>query len=196
MTLAKWIVVAIALVLLPGCNLLRGEDAPNETYDILAPVQNIAPGETRSQLLVKEPVTLKTLDSQQIVLKPEPRVVTYLANAQWVDTAPRLVQARLVEVFENTGRTGATARPGDGLVIDYQLVSSLRRFEIAQDRNAAVFEISIKLLNDRTGQVLETRIFTAQAPLEGTEATDYIRALDRAFDAGAREIVDWVLTLV
>ena len=196
MTLAKWIVVAIALVLLPGCNLLRGEDTPNETYDILAPVQNIAPGETRSQLLVKEPVTLKTLDSQQIVLKPEPRVVTYLANAQWVDTAPRLVQARLVEVFENTGRTGATARPGDGLVIDYQLVSSLRRFEIAQDRNAAVFEISIKLLNDRTGQVLETRIFTAQAPLEGTEATDYIRALDRAFDAGAREIVDWVLTLV
>ena len=184
------------LAVLSGCNLLSGADDPRETYDIIAPVREFAAGSTRAQLLVKEPLALKTLDSDRVVLKPEPRVVTYLANAQWVDTAPKLVQARLVEAFENTGRTGATARPGDGLVIDFQLVSTLRRFEIDGTANTAVFEISIKLLADKTGQVRETRIFTATAPVQGQESADYVRALDQAFDAGAEQIIDWVLASV
>ena len=182
--------------ILSGCTLLSGPDAPRETYDIIAPLREPGSGATGAQLLVKEPVALKTLDSDRIVLKPEPRVVTYLADAQWVDTAPKLVQARLVETFENTGRTGATALPGDGLVIDFQLVSVLRRFEISGTTNAAVFEISIKLLNDKTGQVRETRIFTASAPVSGEGSKAYVRALDQAFDAGVEEIVDWVLTLI
>ena len=178
---------------LAACNVLGGPDDPRETYDIVAPERQLPGGRTEAQLLVKEPVALKTLNSDRVVLKPEPRVVTYLEDAQWVDTAPKLVQARLVEAFENTGRTGATAFPGDGLVIDYQLVSTLRRFEIDGTTDAAVFEIAIKLLTDRTGQVRESRIFTARAPVNGTESADYIRALDQAFDAGAGEIIAWVL---
>lgn len=188
--------VAFAAVLLAGCNLLGGADDPRETYDIIAPIGDRIDGRTEAQLLVKEPVALKTLDSDRIVLKPEPRVVTYLEDSQWVDTAPKLVQARLIEAFENTGRTGATARPGDGLVIDFQLVSTLRRFEIDGQTNSAVFEISIKLLADKTGLVRDTRIFTASAPVRGSEGQDYIRALDQAFDAGAEEITEWVLSSV
>lgn len=194
-TFTRALVMSLGLAL-SGCNLLSGADAPRETYDIVAPVRDLAPGQTEAQLLIKEPVALRTLDSDRVVLKPDPRVVTYLEDAQWVDTAPKLVQARLVEAFENTGRTGATARPGDGLVIDFQLVSVLRRFEIDGEANAAVFEISIKLLADKTGLVQETRIFTASAPVSGTESADYIRALDNAFDAGADQIIRWVLSSI
>ena len=190
------VVCLLALGLLSGCALFGGPDAPRETYDIVAPLRDDVAASTQAQLLIKEPTALKTLDSDRVVLKPEPRVVTYLEDAQWVDTAPKLVQARLIEAFENTGRTGATAQPGDGLVIDFQLVSVLRRFEIDGNMNAAVFEISIKLLSDKSGQVRETRIFTARAPVEGDASADYIRALDRAFDAGAEQIIDWVLTSI
>ena len=185
-----------ALALLAGCNLLGGADDPRETYDIIAPVRDDVRAATEAQLLIKEPTALKTLNSDRVVLKPEPRVVTYLQDAQWVDTAPRLVQLRLIEAFENTGRTGATAQPGDGLVIDFQLVSVLRRFEIDGATNSAVFEISIKLLSDKSGQVRETRIFTARAPVSSDESADYIRALDQAFDAGAEQIIDWVLSSI
>lgn len=189
--------VALAAALaLSGCNLLRGPDAPRETYDIIAPANAAPSAATRAQILVKEPVALKAYDTDRIVLKPTPRVITYVADAQWLDTAPKLIQARLVEVFENTGRTGATARPGDGLVIDFQLVPSLRRFEIVEDENAAILELSIKLLTDKTGLVRSTRIFTARAPVNEATADGYVRALDNAFDAAAREIVDWVLTSI
>ena len=189
--------VALAAVLaLSGCNLLRGPDAPRETYDIIAPANAAPAAATRAQILVKEPTALRAYDTDRIVLKPSPRVITYIQEAQWLDTAPKLLQARLVEVFENTGRTGATARPGDGLVIDFQLVSSLRRFEIVEDENAAILELSIKLLTDKTGLVRSTRIFTARAPVNEPTPDGYVRALDNAFDAAAREIVDWVLTSI
>lgn len=189
-------VLALAAVTASGCNLLRGADAPRETYDIIAPANAAPSAATRSQILVKEPTALRAYDTDRIILKPSPRVITYIEEAQWLDTAPKLIQARLVEVFENTGRTGATARPGDGLVIDFQLVPSLRRFEIVEDENVAVLELSIKLLTDRTGLVRSTRIFTAQAPVNEATPDGYVRALDNAFDAASREIVEWVLTSI
>ena len=190
---------ATALILttaLGGCALVKGADAPRETYDILAPTTVARTGSTRAQLLVKEPTALKALNSDRIVLKPSPRVITYVAEGQWLDTAPRLVQARLVEAFENTGRTGATAKPGDGLVIDYQLVTNLRRFDIDGRSNEAVMELSVKLLTDRTGKVRDARIFSASVPVGTASADGYVVALDAAFDAVARDVIAWVLRSV
>ena len=106
-----------------------------------------------------------------------------------------MVQARLVEAFENTGATGATAKPGDGLVIDYQLVGDIRKFEIDAS-GAAVLEISVKLLSDRTGKVVETRIFKATSASRGGGASDYVAAIDAAFAQMATSVVNWVLRRV
>ena len=187
----------VAASLLAGCALIQPQEAPRETYDLTAPADVRGDGSTSAQILVKLPTALKAIDSDRIVVKPSPTVITYLEGAQWQDSVPRMVQAKLVEAFENTSATGATAKPGDGLVIDYQLVIDIRRFEIAADGAAqAVIEISIKLLTDRTGQVRETRIFTATAPATGGPGAGYVAALDAAFDQLARDVVRWVTRAV
>ena len=186
----------LLLALLAGCALTQGPDEPNETYDLIAPERPGGGGSTNAQLLVKEPTALRALNSDRIVLKPSPYVITYVADAQWNDTAPKLIQARLVEAFQNTARTGATAKPGDGLVIDYQLVSDLRRFEIDGSTNEAVLEIAVKLLADRNGKVVETRIFEARVPATSADREGYVRALDDAFDAVATRMIAWVLGTV
>lgn len=184
----------LAILFLPSCALLKRPEAPRQTYELTAPSNFSTQGGTRSQLLVKKPNALKALDSDRIIVKADDGAISLLAGVQWVDTVPAMVQAKLVESFENTGRAGATAKPGDGLVIDHQLISDLRRFEI--DRGRAVIELSIKLLSDKSGQVLETRIFTATAPVAGTDAGDNARALNRAFDSLARDVVRWVFAEV
>ncbi len=175
-----------------SCALLKKPEAPRETYEISAPnsFSNIR-GDTRAQILVKLPTALKSIDSDRLIVKPSPSVITYLAGAQWSDTVPRMVQAKLVQAFENTGATGATAKPGDGLVIDYQLVSDIRRFEISSGE--AVIEISIKLLSDKTGLVRETRIFTASTGVSGNTAEAYVSAFDASFDELSRSIIRWVI---
>ena len=170
-----------------------------DIYDLRAPaeVQDIK-GKSRAQILVLEPSALKSLDAPEIVVKTSPTQIQYLANSQWPDRLPKVVQARLVEALENTGRVRAVARPGDGLVIDYQIVTDIRAFQAnvgAGAKNAEV-ELSVKLVSDRTGMVVRSKVFVAKAPLSSTDPTAVVNALNAAFDAVARAMVKWVFSAV
>jgi cholesterol transport system auxiliary component len=167
---------------------------PPSTYDLTAPQSfpNLK-GSTRAQILILEPSALKTLDSQDIVIKPSGTEVEYLAKSQWSDRLPKLVQARLIEAFENTDRVRAVAKPGEGLVIDYQVVSDIRAFQadVASGLSEARVSISIKLVSDRTGKVVRSKVFEEVAGLSGTTGLQVVTGLDAAFDRVAREIVAW-----
>ena len=185
----------LAAFLLSGCQLLKAPEPPRETYEFSAPrFSNGFPGGTNAQLLVKLPTSLKAIDSERLILRPEPKVITYVGGAQWSDSVPRLVQAKLVEAVENTGSAGATAKPGDGLVIDFQLIPDIRRFEIIGNR--AVIEISIKLLSDKSGRVVATRIFSTSAATGGNQAANYVAAFDRAFEEFAKDVIAWTFRQV
>ena len=192
---APFTAVALAMQL-SACALLKPAEAPRDTFELTAPrsLSSIRGG-TGAQILVKLPNALKSIDSDRLIVRQGTSEITYLAGAQWSDTVPRMVQAKLVEAFENTDSTGATAKPGDGLVIDYQLISDIRRFEI-DGSGEAVIEMSIKLLTDRSGKVLETRVFTASVPTGGDDAKASVAAIDRAFDELARSIIRWVVNRV
>ncbi len=189
----KLTVVLVLALQASACALIKKQEAPRETYEISAP-QSFSGlrASTGSQILVKLPTSLDAINSARIIVRPSPRVITYLEGAQWSDTVPKMVQSKLVEAFENSASTGATAKPGDGLVIDYQLVSDIRRFEVI-NRQANI-EISIKLLADGSGKVVETKIFEVTAGASSETADGYVNAFDQAFDQLSRDIIRWVLS--
>ncbi|MEZ5800851.1 MAG: ABC-type transport auxiliary lipoprotein family protein [Nitratireductor sp.] len=83
-----------------------------------------------------------------------PTEIEYLAKSQWSDRLPKVVQARLIEAFENTGRVRAVSKPGEGLVIDYQIVTDIRAFQanVGAGSRDAMVSLSVKLVSDRTGR--------------------------------------------
>nr|WP_306933128.1 ABC-type transport auxiliary lipoprotein family protein [Agrobacterium larrymoorei] len=177
--------------LLVGC----GGGAKNDTFDLSvspAPVTQ-APSLKSRQLLIAEPTALKALDSENIVVRLSNSEVQYLANSQWSDRLPRMVQSKLVEAFQDTGRLGGVGRPGQGLAIDYQVVTDIRAFEIDTKNNVANIEISVQLLNDRNGTVRAQNVFRASTRVSGTGNANLVKALDSAFAAASREIVAWTL---
>jgi cholesterol transport system auxiliary component len=174
---------------LAGC----GSTPKNDTFDLSAAVDGTGPSARGRQILVTQPTALKTLDSNQIVIRVSPSEIQYLSRAQWSDTLPRMVQSKLVEAFENSGKLGGVGTPGQGLAIDYQVVSDIRSFEIdAASGNQAVVEISVKLLNDRNGSVRAQKVFRQAVPA-GAGNQALVAALDRAFTSVADEIVGWTL---
>lgn len=187
--------LAAAMLVAPGCALLP--KTPPNTYDLTAPESfPDVRGRTWAQLLILEPSAVKVLDSQNIVIKPSDAEVEYLANSQWSDRLPKLVQARLVESFENTDRVRAVARPGDGLVIDYQMVVNIRAFQanvLGEDTGGPVARVafSVKLVSDRTGKVVRTRVFEETVPLASTGTLDVVTGIDDAFDQAVRDLVAW-----
>ncbi|NZD62397.1 membrane integrity-associated transporter subunit PqiC [Rhizobium sp. WYCCWR 11290] len=190
----SWIrgtVIALPLtaLILSGC----GTAAKNDTYDLPAAVDGSGPAAKSRQILIASPTALRSLDSEQIVIRVSPSEIQYLSKAQWGDKLPRIVQSKLVEAFENSGKLGGVGMPGQGLAIDYQIVTDIRAFEIdASNSNQAVVEISAKILNDRNGSVRAQKVFRAMAPAGG-DNDGFVKGLDRAFSNVASEIVSWTL---
>jgi cholesterol transport system auxiliary component len=184
------VVLPLVAALVSGC----GSKSNNDTFDLSLTPSAAGPSARNRQILVPEPTAVKMLDSEQVVVRVSPSEVQYLANSRWGDRLPKLVQSKLVEAFENSGRLGGVGKPGQGLAIDYQIVTDIRSFEVTTGGSrVATVEISAKLLNDRNGTVRAQNVFKAVVPVSGTENRRFIEALDRAFAKVGGDIVDWSL---
>ena len=192
---AKWFryvgVLSLSL-LLSACAGLGGGTKVLDTYDLAVPtVSEKGVRKTGVQILIAEPQALKALDSESIVVRTSPSAIEYLGGAQWGDRLPKIVQARLVQAFENSGRFGGVGRPGEGLAIDNQIITDIRAFEVGTTgSDIATVEIFAKLLNDRNGVVVAAKVFKNSVSA-GSGPDAFVRALDAAFDATASEIVLW-----
>jgi cholesterol transport system auxiliary component len=186
-------VIALPLLaaLLGGC----GTSGNNDTYDLSASAKANGPSVKNRQILIPSPTALQALDSNQIVIRVSSSEIQYLGKSQWSDKLSRMVQSKLVEAFENTGKLGGVGVPGQGLAIDYQIVTDIRSFEInaAGGQKTAVVEISEKILNDRSGTVKAQNVFRKVVPVSGGSNPDFVRALDAAFAGVTSELVDWTL---
>lgn len=183
-------VLPLTALLLAGC----GSKATNDTFDLSITPSAQGQSAKNRQILVPEPTALKSLDSEQVLVRVSPSEFQYLADSRWGDRLPRMVQSKLVQAFENTGKLGGVGKPGQGLAIDYQVVTEIRSFEIdSSGPRTAKVEISVKILNDRNGSVRAQSVFAASVPVSGEGNAKFIAALNRAFAKVGAEIVDWTL---
>lgn len=190
---------AAMTLLLTGCAALPGfGPAPLDTFELTAPA-SVPQGKrvSRKQVLIAEPSALKALDSDNIVIQPAAGSIQFLKGAQWSDRLTSIVQARLAEAFQRSGRFGGVGTPGEGLAIDYQIVSDIREFGIRLDQpDRAVIEIYVRVLDDRNGVVRASRDFKVTAPVDGTGDRAFVAALDHAFGTVALQIVDWSVSVM
>ncbi|HEX8375460.1 MAG TPA: ABC-type transport auxiliary lipoprotein family protein, partial [Geminicoccaceae bacterium] len=115
-----------------------------------------------------------------------------LGGGQWADRLPRLIQTRIIQSLENSGRLRSVSRPGDKIVSDYQLISEIRAFDIAAGSGEAVVDLSAKLITEGTGKVVAAKIFQARVPVAKVEAGAAAVALDAALAVVLADVVRWV----
>jgi cholesterol transport system auxiliary component len=170
-----------------GCS----SGAAPTTYDLSAPTSRIG-GSAGLQISVNEPAALQVLSTQQIIVKDATGAISFLGAGQWSDNLPRLIQTRLINTFENASQLRGVSRPSSGAVADIQLISELRNFEIATPGNEAFVEMSVKIVNDATGRIVNARLFRARVPAASVDAANAARALDQALSVVMLDIVRWV----
>jgi cholesterol transport system auxiliary component len=137
---------------------------------------------------------VQMLDSQNVVVHVSGQEYQFLGDSQWSDRLPKLVQLKLAQAFQASGKVGGAGLPGEGLAIDEQVQTTINTFEISPSQGAAVVDITARLLNDRTGQVRATKNFRAAAPLSGSGNKASIAALNTAFGQVSGELVGWALS--
>ena len=183
--------------LIGGLENLAGTGAPKQgpaIYD-LAAATAFPPSEKtiKAQLVVPDPSALILFDTQKILIRSGAGTYSNVADAQWADNLPKLMQARIVQSFENAHQLRAVSRPLEQLAAQYRLELSIRSFQITSEPSAhALVDVTARLVNDK-GEVAGARMFTASVPAKSVEARDAVAALNEAFSQVAKEIVVWTI---
>src|SRR5262245_17530503 len=152
---APTLAAGLICLALSGCALAAGSRPPN-TYDLVAPRSFAStPKASAWQLVVYEPTAIHALETDRLMVRPTADQVSYYKGVAWSDRLPRLVQARIIETFQNSGAVrSVSASTGQ-----YALVTDLRAFQIDVTSGKAYAEIEIfaKLVNAASGKVIATK---------------------------------------
>jgi cholesterol transport system auxiliary component len=182
----RTMLVGLAASSLAAC----GSGPAPATFDLTAPRQGLRASSGRRVIVVAEPTAVFALDSERIVVRAASGELTYLPKAQWADRLPRLVQARLIQTFENTGRS-AVGRPGDRLSGSYSLLTDIRAFEVRESTRDAYVEAACKLVGAGSGNLLTARLFSASVAVGAIEGAGVTQALDQALSRVMADITGW-----
>lgn len=185
--------VALASVMLGGC--LGSNAVPPATYDLVAPkvMTLTAPRPAKFQLVINEPSAVRSLETDRILVKSGPRVA-YYKNAAWSDRLPRLMQARMVEAFQNAGLVSAVGSRADRLDADYELTTQVQSFQVEVEGAGAQAHASlfVKVVDGDNGRMVASRSFESKVGTSPKDVSEMVTSLNQAFDNVLREVVPWV----
>jgi phospholipid/cholesterol/gamma-HCH transport system substrate-binding protein len=178
-----------------GLERMTGADAiknPVTSFDLAAPREFPPFNKTdNAPLAVAEPTALIVLDTQKLIVRSASGARTQIqGNAQWADALPKLIQAKVMQAFENATSPATIARVGDNLSTDRQLLLDIRSFDlIATEKPEALIELAAKVVADN--RVVDARTFSATVPAPAVDGPAAASALNVAFGRVATELVVW-----
>jgi len=164
--------------------------APRKTiYDLQAVADFPGPRrELSGQFVISEPSAVVMLQTQRFLFAPGSELSGF-ADAQWSDALPPLVQAKLLQSFENYDISHPPLR--EAADADRRLAIDLRTFQIGGAPDpAAEISLSARIL-DKSGRVVAARLFSASRKLEGVDPPAAVAAFDDAFTSLARDLIVW-----
>lgn len=182
----------------PSVGLTTGTTSPRVfdlavRNDVANPAQPGSQRLRKLQIVVDEPTAVRSLDGEMILVAMSSSEITSLAGATWSDRLPRLVQARMIAalsesaVFKSVG--GGYSKASSDIVVS----SELRAFQIeaVPGDDAAHVAVNVRLIEDRTGKVVGTRLFDVSRQVREKTTEASVAALNAAFADVLSEITDW-----
>lgn len=195
--------VLAAGVLLASCagNLLPGAgNDPPQLY-VLTPKSTFPDDLPRVnwQMTVGLPAADAALNTARIALRRNPVSLEYYARANWVDTAPQMIQTLLVESFENSDRIVSIGRQSVTLRADYSLLTDLREFQ-AEYAGAGPprvrVRLNVKMVRMPQREILAFETFEYVEQATDSDLKSVVVAFDSALGKTLKRIVTWTLTVV
>lgn len=170
-----------------------GTPAKRTTYDLQAPGDFGPASKTiNGQLAIPEPTAVAMLETQRILFSPAKDYPGF-DEVLWADSIPKLIEARLIEGFENYDIAHAPLRTMDVGQADFQLLIDVRRFQISVDSEpAAEIGLSARIV-DKNGKVIASRLFEQRQEFDKVEPRAAAAALNGAFGRIAKGIILWTI---
>ena len=176
-----------------GLERMTGVTAPPPkiTYDLRVPQVSGPAGKTiDAQWAIPEPTAVAMLQTQRFLFEPSQDYPGF-SEALWADALPKLIQARLIDGFENYDIAHAPQRAADIGQTDFQLLIDVRRFRIAvEPKPTADIALSARIV-DKNGKVVAARLFEETEKFDQLVPATAAAAFSDAFGRIARSMITW-----
>ena len=198
MILARRSFLLLSTAGLAGCGLVPDVNKPLTLYG-LKPKLSLSqqPAKVGWQLVVAEPAAERDIDTTRIALSRTANVIEYFADGNWSDTAPKMVQAKLIEAFESTNAIVAVGRDAAGLRADYILQSDLRDFQADYTAGGAApvahVRLIAKLVQMPDRRITRTVSADTSAPASAKDMGAIVIAFEQALGRAFSQIVTGIL---
>ena len=196
--------LAIAFAgILAGCGTLTAigdATTPLDVYEVNAPAEGPqARGRpTARDLIVELPTARGALDTDRIMIRPNPLQAQYLPRARWGESTPTMVQTLLVRSFEDANAFRYVGRRPLGGAGDFALVSDVTDFHAelseANDSVTIRLRMTARLVREEDASILAGRTFTANARVESTDTLDIVTGFDAAAKQLLTDVTRWALS--
>jgi len=185
--------------LIGGLEKLTGvgdKSKPPTVYDLAAATgfpATVKP--LSSKLSLPDPSAILVFDTQNILVRAADGTYSNIENAKWADSLPKLMQARVLQSFENAQQLGKVDKASDMGDGGYKLELGIRDFQISlSPQPKAVVEFSARVVSGK-GDVAGARMFNATIDAKSEQPADAVAALNAAFAKAAGDLVNWTVGL-
>lgn len=185
---------------LSGCGAISAlgqATTPLDAFDLRAPRDLPQAGRMISRSLsVELPTTGGALDTDRILIRPNPVQALYLPRARWSDKPAQMWQSLMVRSFEDTGALAFVGRRPLGGSGDFALVSEITDFQAELRPDGSVetrMRLTARMVRETDARVLARRVFSATAPAASTEPLAIVESFNAVSDTLLEDIVRWGL---
>jgi phospholipid/cholesterol/gamma-HCH transport system substrate-binding protein len=149
-----------------------------------------------TQLVVEEPSVSLALNTDKLQKAVGANKLRNMGNGHWADNLPNLVQARIIQSFENAGYINKVLRPSDAIDPPAKLLLDIRKFHIGGGASpVAVIDFTARLV-DGNGKIIAARPFNGEKPASPAAAEnieDAAAAMGQVFARLEKELIGWTL---
>lgn len=196
--------IAAALAALSGCGALGAlgdVSTALDVYELRTPAPD-APAARALQrdVIVELPTSGGTLDTDRILIRPNPLQAQYLPDARWSDPTPLMVQTMMLRALEATGGLRYVGRQPLGGSGDFAVVTELTDFqaELQDDGETAMVRLGLvsRVVREADAGIVAGRTFAVSAPAASVDTQPLIAAFDSAASRLFADHAAWVLGVV
>jgi len=193
---------AMLAALLSGCGAISalGEaTTPLDAYELRAPTDGpVAQGRPlQRDLIIEIPTASGALDTDRIMIRPNPLQAQYLPRARWSDTTPVMLQTLMLRSIENTNALRYVGRRPLAGAGDFALISELTDFqaELDEETDTAMIRLRLvaRIVRESDAAIVATRTFSSSALATDLETLGLVGSFNTAAEPLMREVSAWAL---
>jgi len=189
----KKVSLSILACLLGGCSLF-GDEGNLPLFTLKSGVYEANPFMHES-IAVDVPSSEASLNTNRIAITPSSYQRDYLADGEWPDRLPKVLQEVFVESFSQRWGAANVNRVGTGLATHYVIQSEIFDFSVYnlnQDQPEVHVKILVKIMDFAHRKVLDAHTFTKTVSSSSATMVGIVSAFNNALHCLLEDAIPWM----